>query len=93
MKFEINNREWVIREASQEDLKLEQGDIEGTYFGLTIPSKQKILIWEELDKTQKRQTLMHELMHCYVCNYISFNYNIFLLFFLLHHRNSPFLPL
>ena len=73
MKFKINNRTWTIEEVSQEEMQKQQGDIEGTYFGLTIPSKQEIWLWEELKSEQKRQTLLHELFHCYSCNYLTFN--------------------
>ena len=73
MKFEINNKIYEIKEVSQEELQKEQGEIEGTYFGLTIPSKQEIWLWKELKREQKRQTLLHELFHCYSFNYLTFN--------------------
>lgn len=73
MKFEINNKTYEIKEVSQEELQKEQGEIEGTYFGLTIPSKQEIWLWKELKDQQKRQTLLHELFHCYSFNYLTFN--------------------
>lgn len=73
MKFEMNGRTYIIKEVSQEDLRLQNGEIEGEYFGLTIPSKQEIWLWEELLKEQKRKTLLHELAHCYMFNYITFN--------------------
>lgn len=73
MKFKINNKTYEIKEVSQEELHKEQGEIDGTYFGLTIPSKQEIWLWKELKVEQKRQTLLHELFHCYVFNYLTFN--------------------
>jgi Zn-dependent peptidase ImmA (M78 family) len=73
MKFEINNKTYEIKEVSQEELQEEQGDINGKYFGLTIPSKQEIWLWKDLKIEQKRQTLLHELFHCYVMNYITTN--------------------
>lgn len=73
MKFIMNGRTYIIKEVSQEDLRLENGEIDGTYFGLTIPNRQEIWIWEELLKEQKRKTLLHELAHCYMFNYITFN--------------------
>ena len=73
MKFKIGNRNWTIRETNQEELQKEMGEINGCYFGLTIPNRQEILLWEDLCDEQKRQTLCHELFHCYTCTYISFN--------------------
>lgn len=73
MKFEMNGRRYEIKEVSQEELKKEANEIEGTYFGITIPNKQEIWLWEELKQEQKRITLIHELFHCYVFNYITFN--------------------
>lgn len=75
MKFKINNREWEIEEASQEkmnEIEGTTGNEEGQYFGLCCYDKQKIYLWEKLHKEQKRETLMHELMHCYMGVYCSF---------------------
>lgn len=73
MKFEINNREWEIKEVPKEWL-LEEYKKEyenGVYcFGLTRYSKQIIYLNDELCKDVKRQTLYHELMHCYIWSYI-----------------------
>lgn len=73
MEFIINNKKYIILEVSQDELQKEQGDIDGTYFGLTIPSKQQIWLWKDLKKEQKKQTLLHELFHCYVMNFITTN--------------------
>lgn len=72
MKFKINNREWEIIELSQEKIKEKikeyDGEVEekGIYFGSTQTSNQKIYLDKDLCIEQKRQTLMHELMHCYI---------------------------
>jgi len=74
MKFKMNNITYEIKEKSQAELAEENGskpDI--MYFGLTIPSKQEIWLLETLKPEQKRITLMHELMHCYCCCYLSFS--------------------
>lgn len=75
MKFVINNREWKIKEVNQEDLCKELNDFngEGNYYGLTIPNIQEIWLWKDVKKEQKRKTLYHELMHCYLFSYVSFN--------------------
>jgi hypothetical protein len=73
MKFEMNGRTYIIKEVSQEELQQEHGEIDGTFFGLTIPMKQEIWLWEELIQEQKKKTLYHELFHCYTFNYMTFN--------------------
>lgn len=74
MEFKMNGRTWEIKEVSQEALRLQNGEIDGAYFfGLTIPNRQEIWLWEDLKEQQKRQTLLHELMHCYSFSYITFN--------------------
>lgn len=75
MKFEINGRHWEILEADQKkmcEIENEPEDTHLKFFGLTVYETQKIYLWEKLEKEQKRQTLMHELMHCYIGNYVSF---------------------
>ena len=79
MKFEMNNRNWEIKEVSQEKLREFENDKKGelTYFGLTVYDKQTIYIWEELHPQQKRQTIIHELFHCYVGCYYSFQETVY----------------
>lgn len=75
MEFKINNRKWKIVETNQdvmcsiEGVEKEKGL---TFFGLTCYENQTIYLWETLSKEQKRQTLLHELMHCYIGTYVSF---------------------
>lgn len=73
MKFRMNERLWEIEEIEQSrfyatDDEKERGDC----YGLCAYNEQKIYLWKDLCKEQKRQTLMHELMHCYIGSYISF---------------------
>lgn len=76
MKFKINNRQWEIKEISQEEMKQKvkeyDGEVEetGRYFGSTQPAYQTIYIDKDLIEGQKRQTLLHELMHCYILSYL-----------------------
>ena len=77
MEFEMNNKKWEIEEADQEFLHklyneeyVEDGDY---YLGSTVPTKNKVYIYKELDMEQKKKTLMHELMHCYLFSFVSFN--------------------
>lgn len=83
MKFKMNNREWEIIELSQEEIRkyIEeykydgQPEEKGKYFGQTYFDEQKIYLDKDLHKDQKRQTLMHELMHCYIGSYLATNNN------------------
>lgn len=73
MMFSMNGRTYEIKEMPQEAFQEEQGQIDGTYFGLTIPTKQEIWLLNTLSLEQKRKTLYHELFHCYSFNYLTFN--------------------
>lgn len=77
MKFEMNNREWEVIELSQEEIrekfreyKYDGEPKEGRYFGLTYLDNSKIYIDKDLCLDQKKQTLKHELMHCYIGCYL-----------------------
>lgn len=74
MKFKMNNRDWNIKEVCQKKMQeLENDENEkNTYYGLTVYDSQTIYIWKELHPQQKRQTLIHELFHCYIGCYYSF---------------------
>ena len=72
MKFEINNRNWEIKEVSQSEIKDKftennfKIDECGLYFGATFFNTQTILIDKTLCKERKITTLIHELTHCYI---------------------------
>lgn len=77
MKFKINNREWEIKELSQEEIRQHMIEYKysgkpqlGKYYGQTYFDEEKIYIDKDLSKGQKRQTLLHELMHCYIGCYL-----------------------
>lgn len=78
MKFKMNNREWEIKELTQEEIRQHYIDYKydgepqsGKYYGLTYFDEQVIYLDKALHKDQKRQTLMHELGHCYIGSYIT----------------------
>lgn len=77
MKFKMNNEEWEIIETSQEKMCEEYNEEfknDGNFYnGITCPIKKKILLYEDLDSQQMKKTLYHELMHCYLFTYVSFN--------------------
>lgn len=79
MKFKINNRDWKIKEVKQEKMReLEKDDEErNKYYGLTVYDEQTIYIWQDLHPQQKRQTLIHELFHCYVGCFYSFQETVY----------------
>ena len=73
MKFKINDRTWEIKEMSQEYIRQHMIDYkydgtvgEGKYYGQTYYDEQIIYIDKDLHPEQKRQTLIHELTHCYI---------------------------
>ncbi len=77
MKFKMNDRTWEIKELSQEEIRKHIIDYKydgepgvGKYYGQTYYDEQTIYIDKDLHIEQKRQTLMHELMHCYIGNYL-----------------------
>jgi Zn-dependent peptidase ImmA (M78 family) len=72
MKFKINNRQWNIEEVESNFLlkKYKEYDEQALYcFGMTKYEIQTIFINKDMDKEVKKQTLYHELMHCYIWNY------------------------
>jgi len=75
MKFKINDREWIIKEVEQDMFNKVHNDFsgEGCYYGTTFPSIQEIWLYKDTTKEMKKKTLYHELMHCYLYNFISFN--------------------
>ena len=76
MKFKINNRTWTIKETTQDKMKeiMNSTNGDGYYYGITKYTTQEIYLCNELNKEQKRQTLIHELMHCYLGVYASFQF-------------------
>lgn len=82
MKFKMNNRNWEILETNQKDIKQMQNirnandnenieSVEQRYFGITYFDECKIYLDEALPKDKKRSTLIHELVHCFIDNYIT----------------------
>ena len=75
MKFKMNNHEWELLEISKENIKelyeKEMNEETLYVYGLTKYDNHKIYINEELCFDMKRKTIMHELMHCYIEEYVS----------------------
>ena len=72
MKFKMNNCFYEIKEVSQEELQREIADEEdGYYYGQTRFQKQIILMDKDLSIERKRKTLIHELTHIYIREYLT----------------------
>lgn len=72
MKFKMNNVEYTIKEVSQDYLqneKVEEND--GYYYGKTYFMTQEVCIDKDLSKEKKRKTLIHELTHVYIREYLT----------------------
>ena len=72
MKFKMNELEWSIKDATADEVKAVFNDKneESYYYGSTTMSTQEILINKEATKEKQRETLYHELMHCYIYCYL-----------------------
>lgn len=82
-KFKMNNVEYTIKEVSQQEYKelrikedeeegVEISDVKsGIYQGSTHHTKGVVYIDKNLPHEIKRKTLIHELTHCYIREYIT----------------------
>ena len=75
MKFKMNEREWIIKEIPKReiiDLYINvTGDEEiEVVYGLTNYEQKKVYLNEDVCKEKKRKTLLHELMHVYIEEYV-----------------------
>lgn len=83
MKFKMNDITYVIKEVSQKEYKelrviedeedgAEISDVKnGIYQGSTHHTKGIVYIDKNLPHDIKRKTLIHELTHCYIREYIT----------------------
>ena len=82
MKFKINNRTWSIEEKPQSEIKSIQNQrkaneeeniksLSTRYYGITYCDIMQIYIDKDLPEERKKSTLIHELTHCYIDNYIT----------------------
>jgi len=75
MKFEMNGKKWTIKEVNQDDFWKDEGKEKeyGNYhFGRTFFQTQEIWLDNAISQEQKKKTLIHELVHCYIGCYIAF---------------------
>lgn len=66
MKFQMNNLKWIIKSVKSEIINTNENEY---LFGITLLDKQLILINNEVSIERQKQTLYHELMHCYLYCY------------------------
>ena len=83
MNFEMNGIWYEIIEIDQIEYKKlrakqdeEKGiekkeNVDGIYYGASHYDICKIYLDKDLDEQRKRKTLMHELAHCYINEYIT----------------------
>lgn len=67
MKFNVNGLGWCIEYVPED--KVYMNEHGGMFFGLTEYNKQFISIREGLSKQMTRQTVIHELCHCFLFSY------------------------
>ena len=72
MKFTMNNVEFTIKEVEQEEMqKWLCDEQDGYYYGQTHFMTQEVWIDKILSKEKKKKTLIHELTHCYIREYLT----------------------
>lgn len=83
MKFVMNGLEWKILEIAQEDIKLLQNkragngekedekELKNRYYGISYCDDCIVYLDKDLPEQRKRKTLLHELAHCYIADYIT----------------------
>lgn len=83
MKFKLNDIEFEIIEVNQkeykeyrkkedESLDCEKEDLsKGVFFGATHTFQNKVFLDKGMPKDRKRKTLIHELTHAYINEYIT----------------------
>lgn len=80
--FKMNNRNWSIIETTQQEIKTivnkrkanEEENIKSTdtrYYGITYTDENIIYMDKEICEDRKIPTLIHELAHCYIAEYIT----------------------
>ena len=71
--IEVNQKEYKeYRQKENEELEIEKEDLKtGCYFGATHTYKDKIYLEKNLPYDRKRKTLIHELTHCYIGEFVT----------------------
>lgn len=83
MKFKINGMNWKIIEKTQAEIKTRMNKrranedeninaVDTRYFGVTFHDDLEIVLDKDLPKDVKKKILIHELAHCYIGCYITY---------------------
>lgn len=64
MKFKMNNSEWEIKEIDNTQMNIIENNNDDFIHGVTRYSENVIYI--NKDTPNKKKTLYHELLHCYM---------------------------
>lgn len=67
MKFTVNCLKWVIEYVNADSIVMNNSN--GLFLGLTEYDSQHISIRSGLSKEMTRQTVVHELCHCFLFSY------------------------
>ena len=67
MKFTVNGLKWCMEYVSADNISMNNDG--GKFLGLTEYDKQYISIRTELSQHLTRQTVIHELSHCFLFSY------------------------
>lgn len=77
----MNNHKWLVKEVSRDSILQIYRDDTGEdalfVYGLTKYDMHIIFINEEMCFEMKRKTLLHELLHCYIEEYVSIDLDNF----------------
>lgn len=70
--FTMNGNEYTIKETCQEEIKRHiKNDDNDFYYGLTVYQDDLIYLEKSLSYDKKRKTLIHELMHVCIAEFIT----------------------
>ena len=67
MKFTVNKLDWNIEYIDADNVQVNNED--GCFLGLTDYLEQKIIIRTGLTEQMTRQTVVHELVHCFLMSH------------------------
>lgn len=67
MKFTANKLEWSIEYIDADNVQVNNED--GCFLGLTDYLEQKIIIRSGMTEQMTRQTVIHELCHCFMMSF------------------------
>ena len=72
MRFTFNDVTYEIKEVEQKDFWDYQCDEQdGYYYGQTHFQTQEVWLDKDLSYEKKKKTLYHELMHCYIREFVT----------------------